>query len=296
MVAHLLRCSPVLEPRSHTFQANGLTLVVHDWGGAGAPVLLVHPTGFHGRVWAPVAEQLRAHDRHVYSFDFRGHGDSDAPDIDYSWHGFADDVLAIAGHLGLGGDPDLLAAGHSKGAASLILAEAKSSGTFARIWAYEPILFASDVPLPREDDFPLAINARKRRNEWPSIDAAYEAYAAKPPLDVMTEASLRAYVDYGFRDRGDGVFELKCAPEVEARVYSMGPNHGGYRELPSVEAQVLVVCGETSRDISPEFGARIAELLPQGALEVMAGCGHFGPQQDPDATVASMLRFAITPA
>ena len=255
-------------------------------------MLLAHPTGFHGRVWAPVAEQLVQHDCRVYSFDFRGHGDSDAPDIDYSWHGFADDVLAIADHLGLSGDPDLLAGGHSMGAASLILGEAKAAGTFGRIWAYEPIMHSSDAPRSRQDDFPLAVSARKRRNEWPSIDAAYEAYASKPPLDVMTEASLRAYVDYGFRDRGDGVFELKCTPEVEARVYSMTPNHGAYGELPRVHAPVLVVCGETSRDISPAFGARIAEQLPQGALEVMAGCGHFGPQQDPDATVASMLRFA----
>ena len=36
----------------------------------------------------------------------------------------------------------------------------------------------------------------------------------------------------------------------------------------------------------------IVERLPAGRLEVMPGVGHFGPMQDPDATVESMLRFA----
>ncbi len=32
--------------------------------------------------------------------------------------------------------------------------------------------------------------------------------------------------------------------------------------------------------------------LPHGRLEVFPGLGHFGPQQDPDACAASILRFA----
>ena len=142
------RPDAVITPTSHAFDADGIRLVVHDWGGAGAPVLLAHPTGFHGRVWAPIATALVAAGRHVWSFDFRGHGDSDAPDVDYSWHGFADDVLAVAEHLGLAGDPALVACGHSKGGAALILGEQKRPGTFARIWAYEPIIFASEETAP----------------------------------------------------------------------------------------------------------------------------------------------------
>jgi pimeloyl-ACP methyl ester carboxylesterase len=287
----------VIAPASRSFDADGVRLVVHDWGGDGAPVLLAHPTGFHGIVWEPVAPQLVAAGRHVWSFDFRGHGDSDAPDGDYSWHGFGDDALAVADHLGVARHPALVACGHSKGGAALILGEQKRPGTYARIWAYEPIVFASEEPLPPEEDFFLARAARKRRNEWTSTDEAYAAYASKPPLDVLTDASLRAYVDYGLRDRGDGVLELKCAPEIEARVYAMGPNHGAYAHLGRMTTAVLVVCGEMSRSIDPKLGAAIVERIPNGRLEVLPGLGHFGPQQDPDACVASILRFAVaTPA
>ncbi|MDQ1447258.1 MAG: hypothetical protein QOC79_229 [Actinomycetota bacterium] len=279
-------------PTSHAFAADGIRLVVHDWGGAGAPVLLAHPTGFHGLVWTPVAQRLVASGRRVWSFDFRGHGDSDAPDGDYSWHRFADDVLAVVEHLGVAGDPRLVACGHSKGGAALVLGEQKRAGTFTRIWAYEPIIFASENPLPPQEDFFLARAARKRRNLWHSTDEAFAAYASKAPLDVMTEASLRAYVDYGLRDRGDGVLELKCRPEIEARVYAMGPNHGAFARLDEVASEVLVVCGETSTSVDPALGAQIADRLPNGRLEVLAGLGHFGPQQDPDACVTSILRFA----
>ena len=156
-------------------------------------------------------------------------------------------------------------------------------------------MFPTDAPLPPDDDFVLARAARKRRNEWSSTDEAFAAYASKPPLNVMTAEALRAYVDYGLRDRGDGVLELKCRPEIEARVYAMGPNHGGFALLGDVRADVLVVCGEDSTDIGPAFAQRIAERLPHGRLEVMAGLGHFGPQQDPDACAASILEFASMP-
>ncbi len=108
----------------------------------------------------------------------------------------------------------------------------------------------------------------------------------------MTPESLRAYVEYGLRDRGDGMLELKCRPEIEARVYAMGPNHGAWRRLGEVASDVLVVCGETSKSVDPALGALIADRLPHGRLEVLPGLGHFGPQQDPDACVASILRFA----
>jgi pimeloyl-ACP methyl ester carboxylesterase len=149
-------------------------------------------------------------------------------------------------------------------------------------------------PAPeRQEVFAMAHTAR-RRNEWSSTDEAFAVYGSKSPLDAMSDESLRAYVDYGLRDRGDGVFELKCRPEVEARIYAMGMQHSAYDDLTHIDVPVRVVCGETSNDVSPAFGARIVDRLPQGSLEVMEGCGHFGPQQDPHATARSIVAFGAT--
>ena len=172
---------------SHASTRTASRLVVHDWGGAGAPVLLAHPTGFHGRVWAPVAERLVAAGRRVWSFDFRGHGDSDAPDRrDYSWHGFADDVLAVVEHLDLAGDPHLRRVRSLEGRrGACCSAKQKRPGHVpAHLGVRADHLRRPRRRCRRNEDFFLARAARKRRNEWASIDEAYDAYASKPPLDV----------------------------------------------------------------------------------------------------------------
>src|SRR5258708_804713 len=127
---------PGIEPVTHRISAGPGQLAGDEGGGDRAPALLAPPTGFHRRIRGAVASRLIARGRTVFSFDFRGHGDSDAPDSDYSWHGFADDVFAVTEHLGLRGEPSLLAAGHSKGGAALVLAEAAHPGTYARLWLY----------------------------------------------------------------------------------------------------------------------------------------------------------------
>ncbi len=280
----------MLEPQTHIIDSpSGVRLAVHDWGGRGAPVLLAHPTGFHGRIWAPVAALLVASGRHVHSLDFRGHGDSGESPDGYAWPHFADDVAAVADHLGLASDPTLLAGGHSKGAAALLLAEAARPGTFATIWAYEPIMFPTLEAIEPKFDFGLAVGARRRRNEWASLDDVYTAYASKPPLNVMTPESLRAYVDYGLRDRGDGVFELKCKPDVEAEVYAMGPANGLFAKLDGIGARVAVCVGERTDAITPAAGRLIVDRLPNATLEVWEGHGHFGPQQDPARAAASIM-------
>jgi pimeloyl-ACP methyl ester carboxylesterase len=283
---------PPTGPISHRVDAGVVHLTVHDWGGEGGPVLLAHATGFHGRCWAPVAERLAKAGRRVWSFDFRGHGDSDPSPDGYNWEGFGRDVLAIVDHLGLAGEPAVLPAGHSKGAAALLLAEEARPGTFPRLWCYEPILFPSDEPMPPQDDFFLAEGARRRREVWDSREEALAAYGSKPPLDVLDVGALHAYVEHGLRERADGTFELKCRPDDEAAIYSMGMAHGAFGRLGEVQCPTVIACGELTDAIGPELAEMIAARMPRGRHEVLAGLGHFGPMQDPDAVVGSMLTFA----
>src|SRR6266498_1690163 len=85
--AAAMRASTLLptSPRSYRIDTGGLSLAVHEWGGDGHPVLLAHPTGFHGLTWAPVAARLVEAGRRVWSFDYRGHGDSDESPDGYRW-------------------------------------------------------------------------------------------------------------------------------------------------------------------------------------------------------------------
>jgi pimeloyl-ACP methyl ester carboxylesterase len=269
---------------------DGVRVALHDLGGDGPALLLVHATGFHGRVWGPVASHLS--DFHCYAPDLRGHGDSVVPDgLTYEWHGFGDDVLAVIGALEL---HHVLAAGHSKGGAALLLAEQKQPGTFRSLYLFEPIVFPPIGGLhPADQENPLAAGARRRRAVFDSYDAAYDNFAAKPPLAILHPDALRAYVDGGFALLPDGTVTLKCRPEVEAEVYSMGAQHGAFGHLGEVQTPVTVAIGEEAPFSPAAFGAPIVAALPHGRIEEHPELGHFGPLQDP-ATIAACIRAAVT--
>jgi pimeloyl-ACP methyl ester carboxylesterase len=266
---------------------DGNEVAVHDLGGDGPTLLLAHATGFHGRVWLPVAEHLR--DRfHCVAFDERGHGDSDpAPNDDYDWNGFATDALAVIDGLDLA---PVLACGHSCGGGLLFLAEQQRPGTFRALWTYEPVMMPAEglptLTVPGEN--PLANGARKRRAVFPSKDAAYDNYAGKAPFNVLDPSALRAYVEYGFAAQPDGSVRLKCEPENEARTYEMSLHHDAFAGLPKVECPVTVVCGELTDAFPEPVITMVADRLPKGRPQVMPGLGHFGPLQDPAAIAASI--------
>ena len=197
---------------------DGVEIEVHDLGGDGPPLVLAHATGFHGRVWEPLAAHLTGF--HLWSIDMRAHGDSDAPrDRPLEWYGFADDVLSVIDGIGL---EKPYGVGHSKGAASLLLAEQARPGTFTALYLYEPVVVPTDHVSGHNPDNPLSNGARRRRDAFESFDAAYENYASKPPFSTLHPEVLRVYVDYGFTQNDDGTVSLKCRPENEAEVYAHG--------------------------------------------------------------------------
>ena len=167
----------------------------------------------------------------------------------------------------------------------------RDPSALCRIWAFEPIVFPTDEVVPADPDNPMSVAARKRREVWPSREDVMASYGSRPPMNTLHPDSLRGYVDYGFRDRSDGDVELKCRPEHEANIYMMGAANGLYSRLGEVATPTLVACGGDSRSITPAFAQRIVERLPHATLEVWEGHGHFGPIDDPDRAVASMLDF-----
>jgi pimeloyl-ACP methyl ester carboxylesterase len=89
-------------PQEHRLRANGVELTCFEWHrelrGRQPPILLVHATGFHARVWDPVVERLG--ERHVISVDQRGHGRSEKTAITH-WEVFGRDLAALVRELGL---------------------------------------------------------------------------------------------------------------------------------------------------------------------------------------------------
>ena len=90
------------EPKNGDVIVNRIRLRYLDWGGDGPPIVLLHATGFLGAIYRPIAQALTAIG-HVYSYDQRGHGDSERPGNDiYGW-----DILFGNGHVERHGTSDI---------------------------------------------------------------------------------------------------------------------------------------------------------------------------------------------
>jgi len=270
--------------------SDGLTLAVHDHGGAGRPTLLCHATGFHGAVWKPLSDAL-GDGFERWAVDFRAHGASPVPPgALLPWSAMGDDVLAVIDGLGLAAG-QLLGIGHSMGGAALLLAEQARPGTFAGLWMFEPIAPPSGALPATEGGNALAEGALRRRPTFPSTTDALANYAAKPPLSVARADALHAYVRHGFIAGEDGAAHLACRPEDESQIYRGGGAHGAFDRLGEVRCPVVVACG--GEPFGPAaFASAIAEALPSGRLEPHAHLGHFGPLEAPAELAASVRAFA----
>ncbi|HZQ56582.1 MAG TPA: alpha/beta fold hydrolase [Acidimicrobiales bacterium] len=246
-------------------------------------MLLGHATGFHAHMWLPVVRELGAH-FHCYAWDARGHGASGPPaSADYDWRRSGDDARAVAGAFGLGRPHG---AGHSAGAAAMVLAEADHPGSFGALWLYEPV-----VPdwSAMGGDNPLVAGALRRRDRFASREDARQRLAAKPPFSMFTPEEVELYVAYGMVDDGAGGVTLACRREDEARTYEGAVTADPRRRLAEVGVEAYVVAGTGRSEARPPALAEAAELLPHGHFAVLEGLSHFGPFEDPAAIAASIV-------
>lgn len=269
-----------------------MRLPLFDFGGHGAPLLVVHATGFHAMVYRPMIERLSDAGWRVYAVDLRAHGDSlyDA-ETELRWERFAEDVLAVVRILRDRHEETLVAFGHSKGGAALLRAELEEPGSFSALFVYEPVILPPEVPNPSPDGpNPMADIARRRRASFPTHEQAVENYGSKPPYDAFAPQVLDWYVKHGFRRTEDGEIELKCRPEWEAEIYEMSRDEGPFQRLSEVSCSVTVARGGRVQPGPGAWAPSIAERLPHGTLLEFPGLGHLGPMEDPGVVAAAVLK------
>jgi pimeloyl-ACP methyl ester carboxylesterase len=248
----------------------------YELGGSGDVLLIAHATGLCGAMYQLLADELVDRFR-VVALDFRGHGASSAsPDIDYRWDRMAEDVAAVARHIG--GGP-IHGFGHSMGGAALLLAERDNPSTFKSLFLFEPIIFPDE--LSKQGQNVMGDAARRRRVEFESRAAVLYRYASRPPFNQIHAGFLAAYVDNGFAEQPDGRVRLRCLPEVEAQTFENGRDVN-LGDVQAVATPVAVAVGHDEPGSNPaRLGPPLATGLLRGSLIRYDHIGHFGPLQDP---------------
>lgn len=267
----------------------GIRISALDWDGAGPAVVLLHPNGFCGGLYEPLAQAL-GHRARAVAIDLRGHGASSAPSgtAAYGFSHLARDVLAVVDHLGLQAPA---AVGGSLGGAVAIVADQLRPGCWSRLLLAEPVAFPTRDDLGGEEN-PMAAVARRRRATFPDVQAALEAYRDRPPLSQLAPESLEAYVRWGTAPDPAGV-RLACPPEVEATIFEVSGRREGaamaWDHLPHLSAPATIVAGADTflPDIFPEQAARA------GAQLVVVPGGHFVLHEDTARAMDLVERYAL---
>ena len=283
-------------PLLRRVNANGVALAYFEWRadlrGTAPTLLLVHATGFHGRVWDQVIARLPA--RHVIALEQRGHGRSETTTIN-NWALFGHDLAAFvaATHL-----QQVIGVGHSMGAHALVRAAAVDPSAFDRLVLIDPVILAPEIYLqpapPGADRHP----AERRVNRFESVAAMIERFAQRAPYALFDPLVLRDYCEHGLvaANTGSGLM-LACDPVTEGSVYlSARDNADIYDSVRALTMPVLVVRAKlpAAQRTTPDFGSSpswpgLAAQFANGREVHLADESHLVPMQNPQR-IAQLIR------
>ncbi|DBB06158.1 hypothetical protein WJX82_007631 [Trebouxia sp. C0006] len=262
--------------------------LLHLAGNSGPLVLFLHANGFHIKCYTPLAEHFAKHNYQCWGVEFRGQGSLPAPPgnlVDL----YLSDLFAVVDSLSLRG---CLAFTHSGGAQVAVRAEALRPGTFAAIYAFEPVLFPVEIDSrtgkhSSEGYEALAALARRRKSHFKSKQEAVKRFRSRPPFSAFHTACFEEYVAHGLSEQADGTCVLAISPESEARWYNdagsaaMGSGHD---DPPNVQCPITIGVGANAEgpvDYLNTEGVKQAPRFPKGRSDCFEGLAHLGPLEDP---------------
>ena len=276
------------EPKSTFVEVNGVRLHTLDWGGAGEPIVVLHATGFIGRIYRPIIERLCTIG-HVFSYDQRGHGDSSAaPDGQYDWLWTMKDLEGFIIKMGFKG---VRAFGHSAGATAIGALASERPDLISRAVLSEPVLFETPDAPELGWRNPFLERTLKRRRVFDSVQAMFSNFETKPPYNSWRSDMLRDYCEFGTRATRDGQRELKCAPENEAKIYASAQEFDGLQRILRCEVPLLIMFGTNSDSLAATLSDQIARELKRGRVINVPETGHFMPMEAPDYVATQAVEF-----
>jgi len=274
----------LVQPVEGELKLNGLRINYFEWKGRGRrPLVLMHGLRDYAYYWQDCANRL-LDDFHVYTFDQRGHGESERAPGGYLVWALAADLAAFVDAVGL---ERFDLAGLSLGSrcsmayardnwqrlGHLVLMD--MGPQMAKVGARglkADMTAKADVPpssFAHEDA--LAFFGR----QWPSLD--------EPSLQRLVQNALVQGEDGLYSNRYDrrlaDITTKAAIPEINYL----------WDSLTRIQCPTLVMRGEHSPILDDEISARMVESLPDGRLSVFEDTGHSLPRLRPEK-FADVLR------
>ena len=131
--------------------------------------------------------------------------------------------------------------------------------------------------------------SRRRRQHWPSAEAAFSHFAAKPMFARWQPDVLRDYIACGLQPDANG-HTLAFRREIETAIYNTLPHHlGRLLRVHPLPCAVAFIGGTESAEVR-RVGMRATQRLTHGQVSWIAG-SHLFPFEKPAQTAAEVLRW-----
>jgi pimeloyl-ACP methyl ester carboxylesterase len=118
----------------------------------------------------------------------------------------------------------------------------------------------------------------RRRNVWPSLEAAYQHFAAKDLFAAWAPGVLADYMDSGLKPHAEGV-QLRFTREQETAVYATLPHHLPQLLRHGYPVPIGFIGGDNSWETS-QSGHRYTQALVGRNFRIVPG-GHLFPMESP---------------
>lgn len=250
--------------RSGNVVINGIR-VRQEVVGDGAPILMVHGWGASIELLAPLSLRLSQLGYRCHQIDLPGFGGSDEPNEPFTIFGYAAFCLAYLDHLGIN---KVHYFGHSLGGRiGLILGSAHGD----RI---QSLVLSNSAGIKIK----AALQTRLRLRAYKFLRRSLENIGAKSAADGLHESYNRRF----------GSDDYRTASPILRQTLINVVNQDLLDHAKRVSVPTILIWGDDDQETPLWMGRKLEAAIPDAALIIYEGAGHFAYLDFSDRTASIM--------
>lgn len=271
------------------------SILYHDFGGDGPILHFAHANAYPPACYRQFITPFLPH----YQVQAICHRPlwpgSDPADLQGDWQVIADDLIAFFEQQGW---ENVIGVGHSLGAVATLYAAVKRPSLFRALVLIEPVFLPPQILQvaaahpERAAEMPLVQSAMRRRNRWPTRQAAFDRFRKKQVFARWSNEALWDYVNLALQEAGDEV-TLVFPREWEAHIYA-NPPQAVWDILPQVTQPTLALRAAETDTIFPQAWALWQEKQPGATFQQIENAGHMLTMERPLPVAKVILNWLET--
>ena len=268
-----------------------------EFGGNGRLLHFAGPNAYPPRVFKRFLGEL-AQEYRVTAVHHRPLWPGTKPDEMQDWRLIAEDMIRFFDQQGM---RQAIGVGHSLGAVTTALAATLRPELFGALVLIDPVFMPPNVIEMMQAnpaaawETPLVKGALRRRNRWPSREAAFDHFRGKRVFGGWSDAALRDFVAEGLTiDAETAETTLTFSREWEAQFYANVPTWV-WEMVPQLTQPTLAVRAANSDTLYPPAWALWQEKQPAATFVEVPKVGHMLTAEQPKQVAQTVRAWRAMP-